>query len=55
MMLGGSSAIIWTLAGEPWGFASSYAGWLVALPVLVIVSLITKHSPEENTGLFFER
>jgi SSS family solute:Na+ symporter len=55
MMLGGSSAIIWTLAGEPWGFASSYAGWLVALPVLVIVSLMTEHSPEENTELFFER
>ena len=55
MLLGGSSAVIWTLAGEPWGFASSYAGWLVALPVLVTVSLFTSHSPEENTALFFER
>jgi len=52
MMLGGSSAVAWTLAGEPWGFSPSYAGWLVALPVLVIVSLMTKHSAEENTALF---
>ena len=55
MMLGGSSAVIWTIAGEPWGFASSYAGWLVALPALVIISLLTKHSAEENTELFFAR
>ena len=53
MMLGGSSAVIWTIAGEPWGFSSSYTGWLVALPVLVIVSLSTAHSAEENTELFF--
>ena len=55
MMLGGSSAVIWALAGEPWGFASSYAGWLVALPSLVVISLLTNHSPDENTELFFER
>jgi SSS family solute:Na+ symporter len=54
MMLGGGSAIIWTLAGEPWGFSSSYAGWLVALPTMVIVSLATEHSPDENTELFFD-
>jgi SSS family solute:Na+ symporter len=54
MMLGGGSAIIWTLAGEPWGFSSSYAGWLVALPTMVIVSLATQHSPEENTALFYD-
>lgn len=54
MLSGGTSAIVWTLAGEPWGFASSYAGWLVALPALVIISLLTSHSPEENTSLFFD-
>lgn len=55
MLLGGSSAVVWTLAGEPLGFSSSYAGWIVALPVLVIVSLMTTHGPEENTALFYER
>ncbi len=54
MMLGGGSAIIWTLAGEPWGFSSSYAGWLVALPTMVIISLATEHSAEENTALFYD-
>jgi len=52
MMLGGSSAVIWTLAGEPWGFSSSWAGWIVALPALVFISLATRHSPEENPALF---
>jgi SSS family solute:Na+ symporter len=52
MVLGGSSAVAWTLAGEPWGFSSSWAGWIVALPALVFVSLATRHSPEENPGLF---
>jgi len=54
MLLGGSSAVVWTLAGEPWGFSSSYAGWVIALPVLVTVSLLTKHGPEENTALFYD-
>jgi len=52
MVLGGSSAVVWVLAGEPGGFSSSWAGWIVALPVLVFVSLATDHSPEENPGLF---
>jgi SSS family solute:Na+ symporter len=52
MVLGGGSAVAWTLAGEPWGFAASWAGWAVSLPVLVIVSLLTRHGPEENPGLF---
>jgi SSS family solute:Na+ symporter len=52
MVSGGGSAVAWTLAGEPWDFAASYAGWAVALPVLVVVSLITRHSPDENPGLF---
>jgi SSS family solute:Na+ symporter len=52
MVLGGGSAVAWTVAGEPWGFAASWAGWVVALPVLVIVSLATRHSPQENPDLF---
>ena len=52
MMLGGSSAVIWTLAGNPMGFASSYLGWVIGLPVLVIVSLVTEHSADENIELF---
>ncbi len=54
MVLGGGCAVIWTLAGEPGGFASSYVGWVVSLPVLVAVSLATGHAPEEQPDLFFE-
>jgi len=52
MLLGGGSAVAWTLAGEPWGFSASYAGWVISLPVLVIVSLATRHGPQENPDLF---
>ena len=52
MLLGGSSAVIWTLAGNPMGFASSYLGWVVGLPVLIVVSLMTEHSIDENIDLF---
>lgn len=52
MVLGGSSAVAWTLAGEPWGFAASYAGWVVSLPALIVISLLTRHAPDENPGLF---
>ncbi|MGD2130497.1 MAG: hypothetical protein PVJ17_14440, partial [Lysobacterales bacterium] len=52
MVLGGGSAVAWTLAGEPWGFASSWAGWIVALPALIVVSLFTTHGPDENPDLF---
>jgi hypothetical protein len=34
------------------GFASSYLGWVVGLPVLIIVSLMTEHSIDENIDLF---
>lgn len=50
--LGGSSAIVWTLMGEPGGFAASYLGWIVGLPALVIISLLTSHSAEEDRNLF---
>lgn len=52
MVLGGGSAIAWTVAGEPWGFAASWAGWVIALPTLVIVSLASTHGPQENPDLF---
>lgn len=53
IILGGIAALIWTVAGEPMGFASSYIGWAVSLPVMVIVSLLTKHSPEEDIESFY--
>jgi len=53
MLLGGSSAVVWTLAGEPYGFSASWMGWLVSLPTLVIISLLTQHSAEEQPDLFY--
>ena len=55
MLLGGGGAVAWTLVGEPWGFSASYAGWVISLPTLVIVSLATRHSPGEDPGLFQPR
>ena len=52
IILGGLSAVLWTLAGEPWGFSASYLGWTVGLPSLVMVSLLTQHSDEEDLELF---
>jgi SSS family solute:Na+ symporter len=54
MILGGASAVGWTIAGEPWGFASSYVGWPVSFLVLVVVSLLTAHHPDEDVDSFFE-
>ena len=54
MLAGGSSAVAWAAFGEPHGFAASYAGWVIGLPVLVIVSLLTEHSADENLELFYE-
>ena len=53
MLAGGASAVAWSAAGEPHGFAASYAGWVIGLPVLVIVSLMTEHSREEDLQLFY--
>jgi SSS family solute:Na+ symporter len=53
MLAGGASAVAWSAAGEPHGFAASYAGWVIGLPVLVIVSLMTEHSHEEDLQLFY--
>ncbi len=55
MLLGSTCAIVWAFFDEPWGFASSYLGWAVALPVLVVVSLLSEHSAEEDLLIFRER
>ena len=52
MLAGGGGAVAWAVAGEPYGFAASYAGWIVGLPVLVTISLLTAHSEEEDLELF---
>ncbi len=52
MLCGGLSAVAWAVAGEPYGFSASYAGWVIGLPVLVAVSLATTHSVDENPDLF---
>lgn len=48
----GSLAVGWSIAGEPFGIPASWAGWLVGLPVLVAVTLATRHGDEEQPGLF---
>lgn len=53
IVLGGSSAVIWTVSGEPYGFSASYIGWAVSLPALVVISLLTEHSSEENLDIFY--
>ncbi len=54
IILGGTSAVIWTSVGEPYGFASSYIGWAISLPSLVIISLMTTHSSEEDLETFYQ-
>ncbi len=55
MLAGGGSAVIWAALGEPYGFAASYAGWIIGLPVLIILSLMTEHSPDEDLQLFHSK
>ncbi|MCB1845089.1 MAG: hypothetical protein KDI09_19140, partial [Halioglobus sp.] len=52
MLAGGGSAVAWAMAGDPYDIAASYMGWLVGLPTLVLVSLLTQHSPDEDLSLF---
>ena len=52
ILAGGVAAVAWTVAGEPGGFSSSYLGWLVGLPTLVVVSLLTEHSGDEDLQMF---
>jgi len=54
ILLGGGSALIWSLMGNPGGFSGSYIGWAISFAVLVVVSKMTQHSPEEQVDLFFE-
>ncbi|MDW7675934.1 MAG: sodium:solute symporter family protein [Bacillota bacterium] len=53
IIIGGSSAVIWTLLGNPYGFAASYLGWVTSFLALVLVSLNTQHSSEEDIETFF--
>lgn len=53
IILGGSSAVIWTVAGDPWGFSASYIGWLVSFLALVVVSLSTTHRDQEDLETFY--
>lgn len=50
---GGGIAIIWALLGNPGGIPESYLGWGVSFVLLVVVSLLTKHSPSEDIDSFF--
>ena len=52
MLGGGFSALLWVAFGEPFGVAASYLGWFVSLPLLIIVSLVTDHSPDEDLDMF---
>ncbi len=54
ILLGGGSSIVWSLMGKPYGFDGSYIGWAVSFAALVLISNMTKHSPEEQVDLFFE-
>ncbi len=55
MLGGGGSAVAWAAAGDPYGIASSWMGWIVGLPLLVGVSLTTEHSADEDRELFASR
>ncbi len=48
----GTAAVAWSLLGDPWGIAASWMGWMIGLPVLVIVSLATMHGADERPDLF---
>jgi SSS family solute:Na+ symporter len=52
MLGGGFSALAWVAFDEPFGLSASYLGWIVSLPLLVSVSLLTDHSPEEDLDMF---
>ena len=48
----GSVAVGWSIAGDPFGISASWAGWVVGLPLLIGVSLATRHAPGERPDLF---
>lgn len=51
ILTGGTSAVLWTIAGEPW-VAASYVGWASSCATLVAVSLATEHAVEEDVESF---
>ncbi|MDI3547522.1 MAG: solute:Na+ symporter, family [Halanaerobiales bacterium] len=54
IILGGASAILWgPILKNPYGFSESYLGWIVSFLALVIISLMTEHSEEEDIKTFF--
>ncbi|KUK39563.1 MAG: Na+/solute symporter [Synergistales bacterium 54_24] len=55
ILLGGGSAVLWTIAGQPYGLSGSYAGWIISFVTLVAVSLKTDHALEEQVELFFSK
>ncbi|HHV53204.1 MAG TPA: sodium:solute symporter family protein [Synergistaceae bacterium] len=55
ILLGGGSAVLWTIAGQPYGLSGSYAGWIISFVTLVAVSLKTDHVPGEQVELFFSK
>lgn len=46
-------AVIWSLLGEPFGLHMIIPGLVASFFLLVIVSLFTKHSPEEQVTAYF--
>ena len=55
IILGGGSALVWSLMGDPGGFSGSYIGWAVSFVAIVVISLMTEHSDQENAALFHEK
>lgn len=55
IILGGGSALVWSLMGDPGGFSGSYIGWAVSFVAIVVISLMTGHSDQENVALFHEK
>jgi SSS family solute:Na+ symporter len=51
IIAGGSCAVVWTVAGEPW-VAASYIGWATSCITLIAVSLATSHSEAEDLESF---
>ncbi len=52
ILVGGTSAICWVAADQPFGLAPSYIGWALSGLTLVVVSVSTAHAPEEDLESF---
>ena len=51
ILVGGTSAVVWTIASEPY-VPASYIGWATSCATLVVVSLMTEHSEAEDLEAF---